>query len=903
MNAALARVGAVIVSGSPLLGTFGVAIPDTGNHLALLDALANLRVDPAFEDRTTAGTNPGEEVGDPTSGAVVPVWQGKEQTVPAPYQPQPQGLNWIFAPRGANDPARNRGDYGFVQTSLPQAWNLLDLARQRVASVGNVDTVVLDVGFDPNHPDLDLLSIDAQTFADHGTHVAGIVGARWNNRVGTSSRGTSGVNPVARLHAAEIGGFYAAGDNRVAEADRVWSTVDFTADFDRVLSEKRPGGLYPNLGVINASFGGAVFNNDGAAAWAAAVNGKRCGEFSNDDTPTPTGADAKPCLPSTLDSFRADLEALARVTVRILDAAYFAGVVITKAAGNDNDSFCLDAADEVAACYDEAGARVPGTTVQPLPAVFSNELVKAQELYARSEFPLLVVGAMGPNNQATSFSQPGQYGIAGFQVNLLAPGSFVRSTTTADIPSTDGDDRGNFPQAGPDGEWYGELSGTSMAAPYVAGAVGYLMALTPPVQGETATARALRVVRAVKASALAFDPQNPRLDVGDLVFRELGLRVFADQNDASPDGNRRVIRTSDGETFTDTMGTLNPDGRDVDLGPQKAQPDGKVDLRDVRAFRDAWLQGCLDGSIGPLGAVPCPTAGDIALDGAPDHPKKDGNGDGCVQTHPGACLIGEASYSRFDLNGDGWLSLNLAAGMPVDPSTGAPTSSYSQLTDLQALALALDPGELFDGWARDSLTDGTVLRSADVTLDLSQVPTGTTGIRVTAKSPAGTISTNVSISAQGVATPGLVTVPVAAGGSKVEVSYSATRNGTPVSSGTVVTGPLRYGQDTTVALCEVRLRSDGPSVLAANQSAQMRVWVDTCAPGAEPAKLAGPVEFTVTAVDPSSAAPVPAARHALGHLRRQRLRARPSLRARARARSGCGRRPAALPARWCRWIG
>ena len=521
-----------------------------------------------------------------------------------------------------------------MQTSLPQAWNLLDLARQRVASVGNIDTVVLDVGFDPDHPDLDLITTDAQTFADHGTHVAGIVGARWNNRLGTSSRGTSGVNPVARLHAVEIGGIYAAGASSVAAADRVWSTVDFTADFDRVLSEKRPDGLYPNLGVINASFGGAVFNNDGAAAWAEAVKGKRCGEYSNDDTPTPTGAAAKPCLPSTLDSFRADLEALATVSARILDAASLAGVVITKAAGNDNDSFCVDAASEVAACYDDAGARVPGTTLQPLPAIFTNELAKARDLYSRREYPLLVVGAMGANDQATSFSQPPQYGIPGYTVDLLAPGSFVRSTTTADIPSTDEDDRGNFPLAGPDGEWYGELSGTSMAAPYVAGAVGYLMALLPQVPGETATARALRVVRAVKDSARAVDPQDLRLDVWDLVFRQLGLRAFADQNDASADGNRRVIRTADGETFTDTMGTLNPDGRDADLGPQRAQPDGKVDLRDVRAFRDAWLQGCVDGSIGPGGAVSCPAAGDVALDGAPDHPKKDGNGDGCVRTAP-----------------------------------------------------------------------------------------------------------------------------------------------------------------------------------------------------------------------------------------------------------------------------
>jgi hypothetical protein len=54
VNAALASVGAVIISGSPLLGTFGVAIADVGDHSALLAALDTLRADPAFEDRTIA---------------------------------------------------------------------------------------------------------------------------------------------------------------------------------------------------------------------------------------------------------------------------------------------------------------------------------------------------------------------------------------------------------------------------------------------------------------------------------------------------------------------------------------------------------------------------------------------------------------------------------------------------------------------------------------------------------------------------------------------------------------------------------------------------------------------------------------------------------------------------------
>ncbi len=80
-------------------------------------------------------------------------------------------------------------------------------------------------------------------------------------------------------------------------------------------------------------------------------------------------------------------------------------------------------------------------------------------------------------------------------------------------------------------------------------------------------------------------------------------------------------------------------------------PDGVVDMRDFRRFRDAWLQQCqTDPEVG------CPAT--ISLDGAPDHPKRDLNLDGCV--HAGSdddgCPTPEATDARVDFNGDGEIS-------------------------------------------------------------------------------------------------------------------------------------------------------------------------------------------------------------------------------------------------------
>lgn len=830
VNSALAAVGATIVGGSPLLGNLFVAITDSGNHTTLLAALAALRSSVAFG---LVGGNP-EEPG-PDSGAVSPVWEGDTEQVPEPFVPQAVGAPWVFAQPGG----LTGGDWGLADVRAPAAWNALDTARTNLRGGTSIGTSIIDAGFDTAHPDLAFASRTGTEVDQHGTHVAGIIGARYDDAARGSSRGTAGVNPVARVHARDLNTrFFLA--TAPANGFRAVSILDFSSDFAAVLGAVGGSGTANDVRVINASFGAAVFNTERTDEWVAAVATRTCGPGPIDDGPG--FANQGPCFPSNEDTFGADLSALAfAYGTRVLDAATQKGVIIVKSAGNANDVFCTSAAGAAVACEGN-----PTATHVGLAASDTNEFVRARQQILNgnpSRFvPLLVVGAKLRNHTEIDFSQPGG--------DLLAPGARIRSTTIADDPSTVKDDeRGGNPVQGASGEWYGEESGTSMAAPFVTGAVGYLWALKPSLTAQ-------QVHAAVLASAAAAGGAGtPRLDVYGAALRVLGLRTFADSNDSSPDGNRRIARTAAGTETVDTTGAGAADGR-TDLGRQRSEPDGRVDLRDVRAFRDAWLQTCVDGSA-PDGTsvdpVPCPASSDISLDGKVSHPKRDGNGDGCVAAAVGTCLIGEAQYNRFDLNGDGVLAINTKAPVPLD-AAGAISATPNPFTDLELMALALDQ-PTFDGWSRADVAAGTFLRTADITLDLSRVAPGTTDITVWAESGNDARAWAVDVSA-GIQSKTVVSVPVATGGSKVKVWYDARRAGEEVQSGEVDLGTLRIGEDATAGLCELGLRTTIPDVLVANQTVLARAAVDSCGAGTKVPTLES-ATFTVTAVEPASAASPP----------------------------------------------
>ncbi len=112
-------------------------------------------------------------------------------------------------------------DWGLSALHVPQHWQMTRGRGIRVA--------VLDTGIDASHPDLSDAIDDARDFtlsrsgvADrvgHGTHVAGIIGARKNDR------GVVGVAPDCRLLIAKV-----LGDDGAGTSDRVAAGIDWACE-------------------------------------------------------------------------------------------------------------------------------------------------------------------------------------------------------------------------------------------------------------------------------------------------------------------------------------------------------------------------------------------------------------------------------------------------------------------------------------------------------------------------------------------------------------------------------------------------------------------------------------------------------------------------------------------------
>jgi hypothetical protein len=194
-NAVLAEIEAEVIGGisgkaDEAEGLLYVRVP-TASHAEMDALIEQLRADPrvllAVQDSVLTPT----EIPSSNGGGASWIWDAI-----------PDGDNW-----------------GIEQIRMPQVWNLnrAVIKNGRRANIG-----VLDVGF-ATHDDVaydEILSPLDSGPVDHGTHVAGVIGASYNN-----GKGVDGVDPFVHLTVKQV-------DNSVGWG--IMSFLESTMDLDIV---------------------------------------------------------------------------------------------------------------------------------------------------------------------------------------------------------------------------------------------------------------------------------------------------------------------------------------------------------------------------------------------------------------------------------------------------------------------------------------------------------------------------------------------------------------------------------------------------------------------------------------------------------------------------------------------
>ncbi len=745
-NDLLAGLSADIVGANPTGGLLLLRLAEADTPGPVLAAWAALLADPRVA---------GAMVEDLTQRPLALPQNATDRTPsrrPCPRLPQRRGTpNWVWDlwDPAAGDPVGD--NWGLKRGRLPQAWSLRDLAL-REGRGGPLPVGVIDAGFfsaaNADAPALVHLSPNtgviveeykvcsegaacagnadcpdgyceqatgtcelrprgpgqppcpANTFCraatagssycfrlasavDHGSAVAGIIGAVWGD-----GAGVTGVVPLPVRIDAHVAAAYEfevtdAAGNRPAP---VFAT-------GRLLSQLLDLVRLTDIRAINNSYG-------------------MCNLFCDGGCLDPTTA-VVPWLAANgaalTDSWAVYLGRWGEVYHRAVERTvqtYHTKVILVSAAGN---------------CGAPRGTNRTGHTCA---APLNNFTFQAAHCS-----PLNAAAANHPGTRYLSVSATDWTGaLAGFSernASLAAPGEQVRSTE--DHEGVDGD------MDGDPLHWTG--NGTSFAAPYVAGVITYLWALRP----DLGTVELLQLLDALGTADEPVDVFAAALAIDRIREGRPIQRALADIDDHSADGAARWKLWQTGCETAAAVSSANCEERSVPA----YSGDGRVDLPDFRALRDALLQ--VEG---------------VELNGGPDNPGKDLNRDGCVTDAAGvsrpvpgsgrncADAPPESAHPRADLNGDGALHRTRTA-----PFGDGRKSDLDVLADVWGQGA----GAVTLGYRREQLA--ALLDSGDLWLDLSLAyQDGVERVTVAAPGlPAGVAGPDV------VAAGDVLTIPAGAG--------------------------------------------------------------------------------------------------------------------------------------------
>lgn len=655
-NSLLSDIGGAVVGGNPDAGWVLVRLAQDRSEdefLALLDSLdAEARVDMAspevvLETDRVPGPN---RVVDPAGPATTQMW--------------------TWGDIGG-------GQWGIEAIRAPQAWNLIDeLSRTQV---GRSDVGIIDSGFDVRHADLDG-KFTLETFGgrnpnplrsteqSHGTGTAGIVTARYHNYQYIDGVAPFPTDPdnERRFTGGVVGlSFNRGRTNALEEAmcrglGYVGQECKGLAFATRIADDLlRLRKAHPEVKIFNSSIG---FNFDDCApqlsmTWRAAGI---------------TGTDAQK------ERARQVIRATGRLFgVTMPSITSPEAILLFSSAGNESDhrgglfpiarTDCPPRRDFTGDGRPDPYPVYPDPGPVHIPAVWTSPMC-----HAAGEMSGILCVEATRNAQENGIAQP----LADFSNvggHLAAPGQGLSTLAPVNAGSV------AFP-----------VKGTSFASPLVAGTAAWIHAFgTRNPRGPTPAAPmgldelAAHLIAYSRPSAAfgdeALDTNYTRAPVVDMFFAVMGLdstagndllhKALVDVDDGSTlDGNARLDR--DDEDLDGDTEELYP----FDIAtPDKARGDGRIDMKDFRAFRDALLDELVrQGEL---------RLEQISLDGPSPHFKRDINLDGCVKAslprppHPdppipparrcsGAAFVGvsgntrfvEEFFQRYDFNGDGRLN-------------------------------------------------------------------------------------------------------------------------------------------------------------------------------------------------------------------------------------------------------
>lgn len=591
-NTLLAGINATVVGTIEDFGVLLVRV-STADLNALMALLSTLKADPIVEEAL------------PEMGTTV-------ESLP-PHNVSPGLWNWAFPrPEAVPPVGPTDGNWGLEMIRAPQMWNL-DTYWLRRTFLALVSAGVVDAGFTDNlaaagpstHPDFTtadnakLLQIEAQTpTGEHGTMVAGIIGAAFDNRAGIE-----GVNPwIINIYGR---------NKRFSVTDRLtWGRV--LRDILILLRDN------PDVRAVNNSYGLSGFYKSKGINPVAYEFGDTNGDNDHADLGEWAGVNVDG-VPGN-DTYASLMRVYGDYYNR--KAAAFAGgyrtnFLIVASAGN-------------------AGAAYQSVDNSPI----ANAAV-------RHGGHFLSIESIDQNNAASGFSDIGG--------SVSAPGDCIRSTELINGVNYDraGCAWSDGFNAIPVDQSYGTNSGTSFASPHAVGLITALWSLNPGLdfaEVRTLMTDAAYTVATTGGTQRRIDAFSAAMGI-DVIIGDKNLQTaLVDVDDGTVDGNQRTVRDNNGAVTGQFTNITTTDGR---------RGDGVIDMSDLRAYRDAVAQAGLEDWDGDGQADM--QQGRVQLDGDPNHPKKDLNADGCVvnQGYAGGapnCAangVKENIYPRFDFNGDG----------------------------------------------------------------------------------------------------------------------------------------------------------------------------------------------------------------------------------------------------------